>query len=145
MRLIQKWDKINRALPSRRNIYANRWCPSGRKYASSPRWCKITCNPDIFQGLNSSVAVMWERVRTSEKLRKMAFGIQRAIAFFFMPSSSPPQMKVPESVHRTMGKTPCTDHSLPNPWGLVLLPKRHHQGAKLKSHEALGAHFLSQS
>lgn len=69
----------------------------------------------FFQGLSSSVAVMWERVRTSEKLRKMAFGIQRAIAFFPIPSSSPPQIKVPQSVHRTIRKTPCTDHSLPNP------------------------------
>lgn len=76
MKEIQKWDKINRALPSRRNIHANRCSRSRRKYASSPRWCKIICKPDIFQGLSSSVAVMWERVRTSEKLRKTAFGIQ---------------------------------------------------------------------
>ena len=40
-----------------------------------------------------SVAVMWESVRTSEKLRKTAFGIQRPIAFFSMPFSPHPKSK----------------------------------------------------
>lgn len=38
-----------------------------------------------------SVAVMWESVRTSEKLRKAAFGIQRPIAFFSMLFSPHPK------------------------------------------------------
>ena len=45
------------------------------------------CSTDIRALAAQSVAVMWETVRTSEKWRKTAFGIQRPTAFFSMPFS----------------------------------------------------------
>ena len=74
-------------LPSSRKIPANRQHWPGRKYTSSTRCYTGMCSTDIRALAAQSVAVMWETVRTSEKWRKTAFGIQRPTAFFSMPFS----------------------------------------------------------
>lgn len=56
-------------------------------YASSPSWCNILSGTDIFQVLPCSKWGCHVGVRSSEKLRETALGIQKATALFLLRSS----------------------------------------------------------